>query len=55
MSDNEFPKMVYSDSNKNQAKETEAGSGLFYIIVEDKEQEEAALKKGFRKSLKAKK
>lgn len=51
MSDNEFPKMVYSDSNEHQAKETESGSGLFFKLVGDKEEEKKAVSKGFRLTL----
>lgn len=48
MSDNEFPKMVYSDEAKPLCKETEAGSGLFYTVVADKEEEKNAVSDGFR-------
>lgn len=48
MSDNEFPKLVYTDFQTPAVTETFPGSGVFCKSVADKDEEKAAVSDGFR-------
>lgn len=51
--DPNYPVMVYTDKNTPDVSETFPKSGVFCKTVADKKEEAAALKAGFRKTLKA--